>query len=266
MIYCVNGQEIISESSSKGNQKKFFIDSKWVKVDNTYEGLAENFVSYFENCIYDFPFVFYNNDFIDYGGDVVTGCYSFNMYDEYTSFVSLRKLLRDSGYSAKVFLDGEIEDCIKNVIEIVGKITGLDLLGYFGRLFLIDSLIVNEDRHWMNLGVCYSKLDGYKVAPCFDNGCSLFCSNWYYKPKKDWSWNMNNIKSVAKPFSKFYDKQTKAVLDLGVQPLLIDYNKYNYLLNNYYNNFYSLEQNRIIKRCLSDRIEYNKSRGVFKFV
>ena len=46
----------ISESSSKGNQRKFYHNDYWIKLDNDRcnEGLAEEFVSKFENLILDF--------------------------------------------------------------------------------------------------------------------------------------------------------------------------------------------------------------------
>ena len=42
-----------NESSSKGNQLKFYHQGYWIKLDNDrcYEGLAEEFVSKFEDLI-----------------------------------------------------------------------------------------------------------------------------------------------------------------------------------------------------------------------
>lgn len=68
-MICVDSfSRVINESSSKGNQHKFYKDGVWVKIDSRYcsEGLAEEFVSLFEDCIYDFPHVEYKSDKVVY--------------------------------------------------------------------------------------------------------------------------------------------------------------------------------------------------------
>ena len=60
MIYLDDKKVILTGSSSKGNQLKFYNNGYWIKLDNQYEGLAEDFVSNFERCILDFNSVDYS--------------------------------------------------------------------------------------------------------------------------------------------------------------------------------------------------------------
>lgn len=261
MIYADGFQEVISESSSKGNQLKFYKDGYWIKIDNQscYEGLAEDFVSKFESCIYDFPFVEYKSDKIIYNDNEYNGCLSYNMYNRLdTTFISFRQLLRKTGTSQNIFIiSSDIKENISNVRKFAYNTVGLDLLDYFRRLLFLDCLIINEDRHIMNIGIVYCASDNkYYEAPCFDNGSSLFCTNWTYRQRKTLVENIEFSKTVARPFSKFYDRQLDALIKLGCKPLVIDKKKVMSLLQNYYNELYSDELNKRIKDVLENRLKY----------
>lgn len=172
-------REVLSESTSKGNQLKFYKNDYWVKIDNSNcsEGLAEDFVSKFESCIYEFPFVEYKSDIILYNDEENNGCLSYNMYNRLdTTFISFRKLLRQKGIPQNIFIiSQDIKENIENVRRFAYNTVGLDLWDYFRRLLLLDCLIINEDRHIMNIGVVYCDKDNtYYETPCFDNGSSLF--------------------------------------------------------------------------------------------
>lgn len=160
------------------------------------------------------------------------------MYDINTVFVSFRQLFKLGGYKANILhATDDIPFNIKTTVDVLGKMTGLNLLGYIGRQLLLDALIINEDRHIMNLGVC-RKGSLFLEAPCFDNGASLFCVNWTYRKYRTLDDNLKAAESVARPFSKFYRKQVDAVLKLGVKPLEIDSNKLDNLFTNYRNELY----------------------------
>lgn len=266
MIRVDSFTEALCEGTSKGNQYKFYKDGIWVKFDNQncYEGLAEEFVSLFESCIYNFPYVKYMTDTFEYNDAINKGCYYRNMYDNINiSFVSLRGLFKSRNIPLKIFLG---ENGIQDVREKVMEITNLDILEYLGRLLMLDCLIINEDRHYMNLGVCRHVITGkFGIAPCFDNGSSLFCVNWTYRKRKSIEENIEFAKSVARPFSKFFDKQLEGVLDLGCKPLIIDKSKTEWLLRNYHNNLYSDEINSRIKAVLVNRLRYYEGK-CFVFV
>lgn len=262
-------QTVQSESSSKGNQLKFYNNGIWIKLDNhnCFEGLAEEFVSMFEQCIIDFPSVQYKSERFEYRDNIYTGCYSYSMYDDSSiSFISLRKLFRANNISLNIFIKSEkVEDNIINVVNTVHSLTGLDISQYLFKLLFLDALIINEDRHYMNLGIVTNG-KSYGVAQCFDNGASLFCTNWTYKQRKSLEENIAFASSVARPFSKFFDKQVTGCITLGAKPLLINKRMLDSLMMNYHNSLYSDELNLRIKSVLSNRLDYYYNKGVFIYV
>lgn len=262
--------QVVVDSSSKGNQRKFYHNGYWIKLDNQgcSEGLAEDFVSKLCASIYDFPFVAYESSQFEYMDDVYTGCYSPNMYGRRDiSFVSFRSLLRQWGVPTNIFFkESSVAQNILNVVQLIRERLHLDLLDYFRRLLLLDSLIINEDRHIMNLGVCYCRTDGrFYEAQCFDNGSSLFCVNWTFRKRKSFEENIAMSRSVARPFSKFYDKQVQALLELGCQPLRISKAGVDTLLSKYHNPLYSDDLNARVKGVLCDRLGYYQNTA-FVFV
>lgn len=262
MIIVDAGNLVTTESSSKGNQLKFHTGNSWVKIDSQFgtEGLAEEFVSLFEDCLLDFPHVTYKSELVEYNGVVCSGCVSENMLNDKAVFVSIRHILQGQDLRIVEFRRYDrITDNIKNIVDIVYSCTGVNLTSYFGRLLLLDALILNEDRHWMNIGVCYSK-GKYIEAPCFDNGSSLFCVNWTYRARKSLEENIKFAESVARPFSNFYDKQVEAVLDLGCKPLVVDKSKLDLLLASYTNELYDNSSVRLTKDVLLSRL--SKYKGV----
>lgn len=258
--------KVVIDSSSKGNQRKFYNNGIWIKLNNDKcsEGLAEDFVSKLCACIYDFHYVQYESSQFEYRDEVYNGCYSRNMYNRQDIiFVSFRNLLKQCGIQQNIFFrDESVEVNIKNVLELVYSRLGLNLLDYFRRLLMLDCLIINEDRHIMNIGVCYCKSDGkYYDAPCFDNGSSLFCTNWTYKKRKTLEENIDFARSVARPFSKFYDKNLQALLNLGCNPLRLNRQGVENLLSTYYNSLYSDELNIRVKQVLVNRLNYYQNRA-----
>lgn len=270
-MFCVDSfQEILNEGSSKGNQQKFYKEGVWVKVDNRgcSEGLSEEFISLFEECIYDFNYVKYKSDTILYNDNEYLGCYSYNMYNNLDiSFISLRQLFKRNNIPLSIFIKSEdTSENILNVVSTIELLTGLNILGYLSKLLMLDCLIVNEDRHYMNLGVCRNiKTGEFVFAPCFDNGSSLFCTDWTYRKRKTLEENIDFAKSVARPFSKFYDKQLDALLNLGCKPLVINKSRIVWLLDNYYNNLYSDELNKRVKGVLINRLKYYNGKA-FVFI
>ena len=260
MINFDNLQQIQSESSSKGNQLKFYNNSLWYKLDSPYcyQGLAEEFISYIESCIMNFSYVQYQAIKGYCKDEEVRGCYCQNMYSSTTQFISFRNILRNKGISSNIFIKYDnTADNIKAVVETLYNLTGLNLLEYLKNILFLDALIINEDRHWMNLGICLTN-NKYHVAPCFDNGSSLFCVNWTYRKRKSFEENIEFAKTSARPFSKFYDKQINALLSLGCSPLVIDINRLQQVINQYNNVNYDKEQVNLIKKVLINRLNYYK--------
>ena len=104
-------------SSSKGNQLKFYDNDYWIKLDNQYEGLAEDFISKFEQCIIGFNSVdYYTSQFI-YNDEIRLGCYSYNMYEDVSvNFISLRNLFRKNNVPLNIFIK---EDLVESNIKML---------------------------------------------------------------------------------------------------------------------------------------------------
>jgi len=62
-----------------------------------------------------------------------------------------------------------------NLINDIGKITGIHYKEELNKILELDYIILNRDRHLGNMGFVYNlKTRKFRVAPIFDNGDSLF--------------------------------------------------------------------------------------------
>ena len=82
----------------------------------------------------------------------------------------------------------DYDDAINYVINFIKEQTNLDIHEYLANTFCLDMLILNEDRHFNNLGIIYDGTS-FKTAPIFDNGKSFLIGN------------KQNGKAYAKAFS-----------------------------------------------------------------
>lgn len=176
--------EKIAETSSKGNQEKWFDEAtnQWYKLDQFgYEALSETLISILlekSNIENDTPFTFvrYEPVRIIVHNRERTGCVSNNFLKEGQSVITINHLLsRVLGYSLKDKLLSLTSDKkrIAYLAEATRDFTGLDYFGeYLTLLFEIDSLFLNDDRHLNNIAVIKSG-DKYDYCPIFDNGAGL---------------------------------------------------------------------------------------------
>ena len=168
--------EKIAETSSKGNQEKWFDKdtNKWYKLDQFgYEALAETYISQLlerSNIEKETPFTFvrYQMERLNVHKRERTGCSSDNFLKDGQSIIILSHLL--------------------------------------GRM--VDALFLNDDRHLKNIAVL--EKDGkYDYCPIFDNGAGLLSdtrtSPFDISPK--------NIISLlkAKPFNMNFIRQRNTV-------------------------------------------------------
>lgn len=176
--------EKIAETSSKGNQEKWFDaeTNQWYKLDQFgYEALSETLISILlekSNIENDIPFTFVRYEPVR---SIVhnrerTGCVSDNFLKEGQSVITINHLLsRIIGYPLKEKLLSLTSDKkrIAYLAEVTKDCTGLDYFGeYLTLLFEIDSLFLNDDRHLNNIAVIKFG-DKYDYCPIFDNGAGL---------------------------------------------------------------------------------------------
>lgn len=176
--------EKIAETSSKGNQEKWFDrgTNRWYKLDQFgYEALSETLISRLlekSNIERETPFTFvrYQMERVNAHGHDRTGCSSDNFLKEGQSIITLSHLLgRMLGTSLKEKLVKMSSDKkrIEYIAEATKEYTNLDCFGeYLCTLFEIDALFLNDDRHLNNIAVI-EKNGKYDYCPIFDNGAGL---------------------------------------------------------------------------------------------
>lgn len=275
MTIRVYSNEKIAETSSKGNQEKWYDDStdRWYKVDQFgYEALAETLVSMLLEksnirCDMPFQFVNYSMEHLVVHGRERTGCSSRNFLREGESIITVSRLI--SQYLEKTLSEtfGKMtsdKNRIKFLVETVSEITGLEEFSrYLTLLFEIDSLFLNDDRHLNNIAVI--EKDGrFSYCPIFDNGAALL-SNTQYSPMDIEPRGL--IKDlVARPFNMSFNRQRNTMVDLyGNQLQLPKLSKDDIdamlepLLQYYPNRDRAIIRNRV-EDCIMIRQRYHRSR------
>ena len=186
-----------TSGTSDGTQDKFCKDGFWFKVDRYGgEGLAETAASIILQYggLSDKDFVIYEPCLIN--GKEGCCCKDFLNKDE--DFITIYRLYKNiNGRDlATVCSRMDYDDAIEYVLSFMKLHTGLDLHEYLANTFELDRLILNEDRHFNNLGVIYSGTD-FRPAPIFDNGKSFFIGH------------KNKREAYAKAFSPSFETNAR---------------------------------------------------------
>lgn len=187
--------------TSDGTQLKFYKDGFWYKEDNEgCEGEVEYLVSKlltFSNLNSD-DYVIYEKGKIN-GRD---GCRSKTFLTPTASFITLERLhgnITGVPLFKKIKEFNGISGAAPYVIMFCKEAVGIDLTDYFKKVFTLDYIVLNEDRHFHNLGIIMSDDGSYKTAPIFDNGKSLLNCNPSVNHKMSIEENIQRV--VARPFS-----------------------------------------------------------------
>lgn len=215
--------EKIAETSSKGNQEKWFDEAanRWYKLDSFgYEALAEALISRLlekSNIKTDTPFSFasYRPERLSVHKRERTGCSSENFLKNGESLITLNKLFAlRSNTSLRASLEKLPSDKkrIKYLAEATAEITSLEHFPeYLTLLFEVDSLFLNDDRHLNNIAVI--EKDGkYGYCPIFDNGAALL-SNMQFSPSDIEPKALIRL-SVARPFNTSFTRQMNTARNL----------------------------------------------------
>lgn len=215
--------EKVAETSSKGNQEKWFDSdtNRWYKLDQFgYEALTETIVSKLlekSNIEAETPFSFvrYEMERLNVHGRNRTGCSSKNFLKNGQSIITLSHLFsRQLGTSLKDKLEKLSSDKkrIRYLAEATAEYTGLkEFPRYLTLLFEVDALFLNDDRHLNNIAVIEE--DGkFKYCPIFDNGAALL-SNVRFSPMDiDPNGLIKDV--VARPFNTSFTRQINAARNL----------------------------------------------------
>ena len=176
--------EKIAETSSKGNQEKWYdqVSDLWYKLDQFgYEALAETVISTLleqSNIQTDTPFTFgrYHMERLRVHGRERTGCSSKNFLQPDQALITINRLL--SSYLGKPLREKLVhlpsdKKRIAYLAEATAELTGLELFPqYLTLLFEVDALFCNDDRHLNNIAVIEQN-GKFDYCPIFDNGAGL---------------------------------------------------------------------------------------------
>ena len=176
--------EKIAETSSKGNQEKWYDRESglWYKLDQFgYEALAETTVSTLleqSNIENDTPFTFvrYRMERLQVHGRERTGCSSKNFLRPGQALITINRLLTSylgMPLREKLVRLPSDKKRIAFLAEATAEFTGLERFPqYLTLVFEVDALFCNDDRHLNNIAVI--EQDGkYDYCPIFDNGAGL---------------------------------------------------------------------------------------------
>ena len=176
--------EKIAETSSKGNQEKWYDQAAdcWYKMDQFgYEALAETVVSVLleqSNLETDTPFAFvrYHMERLQVHGRERTGCSSRNFLEPGQALITVNRLLSShlgKSLREKLIRLSSDKKRIAYLAEMTAEITGLEQFPqYLTLLFEVDALFCNDDRHLNNIAVIEQN-GKYDYCPIFDNGAGL---------------------------------------------------------------------------------------------
>lgn len=204
--------ERMISTSSKGDQSKWHVGSKWIKQNTRgYEGLAEVLASIILSCstLPKQQYVIYKPcEIFLPTGDISSGCFSYDFRGKLQE-VTLERLFEANFTSTDSILNDNAlstEEKFNRLMKQVEAFTGLDARNDITQMLAFDALILNEDRHTNNILFLYEPVkQSWQIAPIFDNGLSLLADEKDYPPGKPLTILKRKVK--AKPFNTNFSKQ-----------------------------------------------------------
>lgn len=202
-----------NRQSSKGNQLKWENSGTWYKADYTgYEGLAEYVIAALLglSTLDAGEFVIYEPTEIKYKDTTYRGVSCKNFLKDDWQIITLERLFKalyGESLNSNIYKMDSCKNRLEFLVDQVEKATGLRNFGrYMNKLFTIDALFLNEDRHMHNIGVLMNGIGEFAYCPIFDNGAGLMADTTMDYPINGFVDDM--IKTVkAKTISTDFDEQ-----------------------------------------------------------
>lgn len=172
-----------TRSGTQGYQPKYYVDNYFIKQQARIDGILMNDwqVEIFASklCeLLNIKSVIQKPCKIIKGINTYMGVYSENFEKKGVHFVPFKYLLdrnkddiRNYAFNSLSALD-KLSLCC-NIMSKYSGINYFELEAYMLKTALIDILVCNVDRHIKNFGVMKT-VNGYTVAPIFDNGMGFF--------------------------------------------------------------------------------------------
>lgn len=153
----------------------------------------------------------------------------------------------------KINLSGYGIEAYNTICSRFGKVQGF--MSTLNSMLLLDSLILNEDRHFGNFGILINNHNGNIITiPIFDNGNCLFC----HKHIEDIEYTPDLKQYLrCKPFDTDFDSQLNIVkIDTEQLNKLVELKQYiPTLLNRLEGQGLPRYRSKFIKDLLFDRID-----------
>ena len=222
--------EKIAETSSKGNQEKWYdsLTDSWYKLDQFgYEGLAETLTSILlekSNIETDTPFTFarYRMAKLHVHGRDRNGCESQNFLQPGQSIITVNRLLSNHmgiTLKQKLMKLPSNKKRIAFLAEATAECTGLgEFPRYLTLLFEVDCLFCNDDRHLNNIAVI-EQAGKYDYCPIFDNGAGLLSNTQI--SQMDIEPKALIAALIARPFNTTFVRQMNSARSLYGRQLAI---------------------------------------------
>jgi len=230
MVMKFVSNEKIAETSSKGNQEKWYESETdcWYKLDQFgYEALAESMTSNLlekSNIETDTPFTFvrYRMERMHVRGRERNGCASRNFLQTGQSLITINRLLSSHlGIPLKQKLMRLPSDKrrIAYLAEATAEYTSLaEFPRYLTLLFEVDALFCNDDRHLNNIAVI-EQAGGYGYCPIFDNAAGLLSNTQI--SQMDISPKALIVALQARPFNTTFTRQMNSARSLFGKQLVL---------------------------------------------
>lgn len=187
------------EATSKGNQRKWQDNGRFIKADTYIEESKNEVLAYAIGQALGLNVTPYYFCTLSLAGQEVSGCYSQTFLAENDVYISAAHILENTlqTFSKNVPAQTLFDD-VSAICSHYTKLPLADLRTYWHQMLLFDFIICNEDRHTNNFGFVFSTADkSYRLAPLFDHGLSFLTNKEKYSTNLDVALR----KFKAKPFS-----------------------------------------------------------------
>lgn len=228
-VKLVTGEKI-AETSSKGNQEKWYDSAadSWYKLDQFgYEALTETLVSTVlerSNIETDTPFSFvrYRMERFSIRGRNRNGCASQNFLRSGQSIITVNRLHSNTlgiPIREKMLSLSSNKKRIAYLAEATAEITGLtEFPRYLTLLFELDALFCNDDRHLNNIAII-EESGKYTYCPVFDNAAGLLSNTQILQ--MDIAPKALITQLLARPFNTSFTRQMNTANSLYGKQLAI---------------------------------------------
>lgn len=198
-----------ASGTSDGTQVKYYQDGYWYKIDMLGN---EGEVEYLCSGILKFS-TLKKSEFVVYERGLINdknGCRSKNFLKGEETFITFNRLHKNIygiPMHEKINRLNSLEEKIEYVKYFVQSICNIDVTDYLKKTFTLDFIILNEDRHFNNLGIVMKADGSYRTAPIFDNGKSLLNGNYSVKRNMPIAENVKRV--ISRPFGGTHIKVMK---------------------------------------------------------